>query len=169
MHVATRSLYSNQQRKVDTEDLPPSIPPSSMPALGVSGPSSGSRINQPRPGGPLLSYLKPPRSTPIHRRLKVPEPSTDIDDKLLKDFCSVTPFSLEASNLVHDVVQGESDLFRIPRRRQIALMYKVFQHCWLWSLRELHYLFSFMHEFVNCLCQNLSIKERRAHQPPDSM
>ena len=138
MHVATSSLYSNQQRKVNTEDLPPSIPLSSMPALGVSGPSSsGSRTNQPHPGDLLLSPVKPPCSTPIHCHLKMPKPSTDIDNQLLKDFCSAKPFLLEASKLVHDVVQGESDLFKIPRRRQIVLMYKVFQHCWLQSLHEL--------------------------------
>ena len=136
--LPSRSLYSNQQWKVGAEDLPPSIPQSSMPALGVSGSSSScSHTTQPCPGGPLLSPLKSARSTPIHHHLKMFEPSTDIDDGLLMDFCSVEPFSLEASNLVHDVVQGESDLFTIPRRRQIVLMYKLFQHCWLWSLCEL--------------------------------
>ena len=52
-------------------------------------------------------------------------------------FCNVEPFTLAAVKLVHDIVQGESELFKIPWKRQIALMYKVFQYCWLWSLGEL--------------------------------
>src|SRR6266852_2983955 len=100
MHVATRSLYSNQQRKVDTEDLPPSIPQSSMPALGVSGPSSsGSRIIQPRPGGPLLSPLKSTRPTPIYHRLKMSQPCTDIDDRLFRDFAMWNPSPLRLRTL----------------------------------------------------------------------
>jgi hypothetical protein len=112
-----------------------------MPALGVSGSSSrGSHATQPHPSGPLLLPLKSARPTLFHRRLKTSEPSTKIDDKLFNQFCNVEPFTLEAANLVHDIVQGESELFKIPRKRQIAVMYKVFQHCWLWSLRELSLL-----------------------------
>jgi hypothetical protein len=138
MHVATRSLYSNQQQKVDPEDLLPSIPQSSMPVLGVSGSSSsGSHTTQHRPSGPLLLPLKSACPIPNPCRLKPSEPFTKIDDQPFNKFCDVEPFTLVAANLVHDIVQGESELFKIPQKRQIALMYKVFQYCWLWSLGEL--------------------------------
>jgi hypothetical protein len=157
-HVATRSLYSNTQRNVNS---PPSIPPSSMPALVVAGFESDTHAN-PGPPRPPMSNPKPTRPTP-RLRSKKSEPPSRIDDQLLKAFCDAEPASLEAEDLIHAVLEGESDLFKIPRRRQITLMYKVFQHCWLESLSELLFLYAFW--FVNfsiiTMCQSLSIRERR--------
>ena len=162
-----QALYTRiSSKKSILRTFPPSIPLSSMPALGVSSPSSsGSCINQPHPGGLLLSPVKPPRLTPIHRHLKMPKPSTDIDNQLLKDFCRPKPFSLEASKLVHDVVQGESGWPLQDSEKEADCA----------DVQGVPTLLAPVTTWVTSsglcmnLCQNLSIKERRAHQPPNSM
>jgi hypothetical protein len=115
------------------------------------------------------STPKLPRSTP-RPHSKISEPSSALDEKILKTFCEVEPGSLDAADLVYHIQEGTSDLCRISRKRQIMLLYKVFQHCWLESLSELWYfnVFSSLNFSTSCLCQNLSIKER-SPQPLDSM
>ena len=169
-----RSLYSNNQRKVeDTEASIPPIPQSSMPALGVPS-FGGSASHKMHPHPPDVAHVpmsapKLPRPAPTRRAAKRSEPSTAIDDRILQDFYNAAPFSIKAEDLIHAIMEGESDLFKIPRRRQINLLYKVFQHCWVRSLREFyHWVVRFMHSLIQLLYQNLSIKERR-HQSLDSM
>jgi hypothetical protein len=86
---------------------------------------------------PATSSSKPPAPRRCHPK-RAPEPSHDIDKKILDSFCTAEPGSLEAADLIEDIAEGHSDLFKIPRKRQIALLYKGFQHHWLQSLCRLH-------------------------------
>jgi hypothetical protein len=86
-------------------------------------------------------------SPQIHRSNKTPESQTSIEDEILNSFYRVKPFSLEAVNLIHSIIDSDSDLLDIPMKRQILLLYKVLQHCWVESLSELYQCFP-----VYCLC-----------------
>lgn len=135
-----RSLYSNKQRKVDTPG-PVTIPSSSMPALLV--PTFGGGVVPPTPRHTPAGIRAP--KTPFSKflpSLMMPELGESAEDKLLGAFYCAEPFSLEATDLIHDIVDGYSDLFKFPMKRQIALLYKVFQHCWVKSLRE--FIFQFI-------------------------
>jgi len=103
-----------------------------MPPLGV--PTLGSSIGY-CTAPPPKALPKTPLPKTRHSR-ETPKAKTALEDEIFQSFYNAMPFSLEAAQLIHDVVNGDSDLFKIPTKRQILLLYKVFQHCWLESLSE---------------------------------
>jgi hypothetical protein len=106
--------------------------PSFEGSIHPTAAAASSHIPPPSNSTAKPSHPVPPR----HRSKKAPEPSHDIDSEILKAFCSAKPGSPEAADLIQDIVEGHSNFFKIPRKRQIALLYKAFQHHWLQSLCE---------------------------------
>ena len=99
-----------------------------MPALGVPNCSSH---RAPQDGVPCTSALttRPPRPAPIRRHSKkTSEPPSSLDAKILQAFINAKPFSSDAAELLDSILEGNSELFKIPRRRQISMLYRAFQH-----------------------------------------
>ena len=114
-----------------------------MPALGVPNcRGSTSQGAAPQDGIPHTSALATPSPHPAATcrcSKKASEPSSALDAKVLQAFINVKPFSSDAAALLDGIHKGSSELFKIPRQRQISMLYKAFQHFWLESLSGLHH------------------------------
>jgi hypothetical protein len=129
--IIQRLLYVNQQHEPDATSLPlhPSLHPST-PSWTVKPVTM-----KQSPTHPSVSRSS---QKPASKRTLGSQQHQALEAKLLTSFCKVKPLTVEAAEIIHLINNMESDLHKLPVRRQIALVYKVFQHFWLKSLGKLY-------------------------------
>ena len=58
------------------------------------------------------------------------------EEQFLKTLCTVKPYSQDAQDLIDDILSGESELFKLPTKSQVPLLYKALQNIWCQSVCE---------------------------------
>jgi len=127
-------LYSNKQQKVDAPATP-SIPSSSMPPLLLSASGSGVGYSTCASNPSALQS-----SSGLHSKIRYSKPPPSLksveEEQFLKTLCTVEPFSQDAQDLIDDILSGESELFKLPTKSQVPLLYKALQNIWCQSVHE---------------------------------